>query len=491
MPNTRGRSKEQYTPNSPTSDSENLDPWLSWNLAGKSKAPTGQGTSSQPTSKDVPPPPAGKRKAGKAGGKKTGKNPPTKKKKTADLSWNSAAFVPPVVITIPDPTPPGPAAGGQAVTQAAGGQHSAPVVPPAAVFVPTPVPAPVPAPAQSAHFVPPQNPPAAIPPVANPPVFCGTPGCTIPNCTYLNQQGHVQQAATLAPVPPTPQPVPPPNQSVPGPVPPPVVNQPGGAATQPVTITSQQGGEQTVTLYEFDEKALERRLEDKFERIADNIFSKQDVFAGTVKTHLDHLSAQYKAISEKPTFKSEHHKKHFERAEVHKNFFKEAKYLLESDQKDSALATLITGIAAIDKYQENLLIADSSPFSWKLVERLYETPAQREIRLVEATLQNEEDKRKEREAKKNGGSKQNSSNPPQQQTSGGNGGGNGGGNAGQSQQQQKRGPCIWCGGAGHFYKLCRLYEKDLQDGKAKFDDNKRQWYKVDAGGNRVPTPGGK
>ena len=73
MPNTRGRSKEQYTPNSPTSDSENLDPWLSWNLAGKSKAPTGQGTSSQPTSKDVPPPARWKKEGGKSGWKEDGK----------------------------------------------------------------------------------------------------------------------------------------------------------------------------------------------------------------------------------------------------------------------------------------------------------------------------------------------------------------------------------------------------------------------------------
>ena len=69
----------------------------------------------------------------------------------------------------------------------------------------------------------------------------------------------------------------------------------------PVTIPG-QGTEQTVTLYEFDEKALEKRLEDKFEKIADNIFSKKDVFAGTVKTHLDHLSDDYKALSENSFF---------------------------------------------------------------------------------------------------------------------------------------------------------------------------------------------
>ena len=359
-PKTRGKNKGatqnsansgqvSYSPDNPTSDSENLDPWLSWSMAGNSQAGVGQGTSSQPTSTDVAPP-AGqvtKKKPKKDDkGQKKGK-PPAKKQKTADLAWNSASFVPPV-ITIPDP-------GAQ---QVSGGVHSA-----AAVLVtpPAPVPAPVPAPTPAAV------PPAAQfvpPPAQQAPVFCGTPGCTIPNCNYLAQSGHVQQAPTLAPVP---QPVPPPAQQVP----PAVVNSPGALNPQQVAI-QQQGAQQTVTLYEFDEKALERRLEEKFERIADNIFSKQDVFAGTVKTHLDHLGEQYKALSEKPTFKSEHHKKHYERAEVHKNFFKEAKYLLESDQKDTALATLITGIAAIDKYQEKLLIADSSPFSCKLVERLHE-----------------------------------------------------------------------------------------------------------------------
>ena len=399
-------------------------------------------------------------------GQKKGK-PPAKKQKTADLAWNSASFVPPV-ITIPDPV----------AQQTSGGVHSAAA---ALVTPPAPVPAPVPAPTPAAV------PPAAQfvpPPAQQAPVFCGTPGCTIPNCNYLAQSGHVQQAPTLAPVP---QPVPPPAQQAP----PSVVNSPGVLNPQQVAI-QQQGSQQTVTLYEFDEKALERRLEEKFERIADNIFSKQDVFAGTVKTHLDHLGEQYKALSEKPTFKSEHHKKHFERAEVHKNFFKEAKYLLESDQKDTALATLITGIAAIDKYQENLLIADSSPFSWKLVERLHETPAQREIRLVEASLQLEEDKRKEREAKKNGGAKQNASNSAQQQSnSGGGNSGGGNNNASQPQQQQKRGPCMWCGGGGHFYKLCRIYHKDLEEGRAKFDHEKRMWYKVGAGVAGQAAQGGK
>ena len=69
-----------------------------------------------------------------------------------------------------------------------------------------------------------------------------------------------------------------------------MVNQPGAGQAQSVQISQQHGVQKTVTLYEFDEKALEKGLEDKFERIADSIFSKQDVFAGTVKTHLDHLS---------------------------------------------------------------------------------------------------------------------------------------------------------------------------------------------------------
>ena len=169
MPTTRGKSKSnQYTPSSPTSDSENLDPWLSWTFAGtgnKAGNSTGQGSSSQPTSKDVPPPP------GKVVKKrnKNGKKQPVKKQKQADLAWNLASFVPPVVITIPDPHTQGSQQTGAQQSTAA---NPAPVVPPAAAFVPTPVPAPVPPPTQTSGGHPPlvQNTPAA-----NPPVFCGTP----------------------------------------------------------------------------------------------------------------------------------------------------------------------------------------------------------------------------------------------------------------------------------------------------------------------------
>ena len=54
-PKTRGKNKGatqnsansgqvSYSPDNPTSDSENLDPWLSWSMAGNSQAGVGQGT---------------------------------------------------------------------------------------------------------------------------------------------------------------------------------------------------------------------------------------------------------------------------------------------------------------------------------------------------------------------------------------------------------------------------------------------------------------
>lgn len=187
--------------------------------------------------------------------------------------------------------------------------------------------------------------------------------------------------------------------------------------------------------------------------------SSQDQFAQNLSQHLAHLDNKISEKAQRPVLKNNFNQKHFDRVQVYKNFLKDAKYSLESGNVEEGVTCIEACVEAINKYQRDIQLADKSAVGWELVERLGQGPEDRDVRALERKILEERRINKKRKQDEHQGEDIQS---PKSQAPG----------------SKLFGPCVWCSGAGHGYKYCRIWKSDVSAGRAIFDSNARKWIRV-------------
>ena len=206
-------------------------------------------------------------------------------------------------------------------------------------------------------------------------------------------------------------------------------------------------------------------MTDEIRRLGEALFKKledsQEKFADKIALHLSHQEQKAKIALPPPRFKSEYNQRHYERASSHKLYLLDIQYYLSQGNTEDAVNTAKVFLEALDKYIEEVKLADTSPAGWELIYRSHEQPGV-SVKQVEAQILEE---RKKRKRTQNGGQEETVDAVPQ---------------GSNKAPRQFGGPCVWCSRFGHIYKNCDVFKEDVTSGRARYDPNKRMWVKSGA-----------
>ena len=126
---------------------------------------------------------------------------------------------------------------------------------------------------------------------------------------------------------------------------------------------------------------------------------------------------------------------------------------------------------ALDQFEKDVKLADSSPCGWTLIDRLKENledSGTRNIRVLEREILEERRefaKRKQAEQEQSSKKRSNDSKDVEMVKA----------SKGSRSRPAPLGPCVWCGISGHGYAYCRLLQSDIEAGKAFFNPDTRKW----------------
>lgn len=195
----------------------------------------------------------------------------------------------------------------------------------------------------------------------------------------------------------------------------------------------------------------------------------QNVFVDKLSNQLGYMESKFQTVADKPRFRRLANQKNFDRTQTYKLYLLDIKNFIENNNAEDALACATICLEAISKYQEQIKIADASYYGWETVDRLGESTSGKEIRSVEAKIQ--EERRLKRRYGQNPTNQAEPNNQPSQAHPR---------QAQPAYQASNRsfGPCAWCSGAGHGYKSCRLFKEDVEAGRAIYDSQQRKWIRV-------------
>ena len=211
------------------------------------------------------------------------------------------------------------------------------------------------------------------------------------------------------------------------------------------------------------------------ERLTQKINKSNENFSERIAGHFSHLEKKAKTAEGTPSFKSDFNRKHFNRSMVYKSFLTDARYYVQNNNIEDGIVCINLCLEAIDKYIDQIKIADASVVGWQLVDRVNDPVLTPDLKSLENKILDERKRKNDRDNQGIGQYAKPAFNRSGQP-----------GQAAQPRQpvagqgysyKPHLGPCIWCSGA-HLYKQCKIWQQDVESGAAVFDRTARKWIRV-------------
>ena len=240
---------------------------------------------------------------------------------------------------------------------------------------------------------------------------------------------------------------------------------------------------------------LEKERNQIYETLDKKLSENNEIFANRVKGHLNLIKEEAK-VQEKPNFKARGNEKHYTRTQRYLQFCLEIRTAICEGDSEGALASVDALSEALKSFQRDICIADQYDGGWTLVDRFRgeEDSEAATLRKLNQKILDERAAFKRKNESRGSTSKSVKSDaiedrgllsnllqylPRAKQDGAQVPADLSRGSSGQSQPSSKiYGPCIWCNQKGHGFKYCSEFEKDLSDGKARYNPATRRWEKV-------------
>ena len=131
---------------------------------------------------------------------------------------------------------------------------------------------------------------------------------------------------------------------------------------------------------------LEERMTQKINKSKENLSER-------IAEHFSHLEKKAKTADQIPSFKSDFNRKHYKRSMVYKNFLTDARYFVQNNNIEDGVVCINLCLEAIDKYIDQIKIADASVVGWQLVDRVNDPILTPDLKTLENRILDERKKK--------------------------------------------------------------------------------------------------